>query len=124
MICEKLELTFNGLQIVSENGTVFGLKLTDTLGIWASFPQRSKVIPRKGARSVRRIVKYHFGSGVPYRGVLRSNPASCEIRELNQALFEWEKVYNTIRPHQAPGYLTPQQFLEQYQSKRREDMCH
>ncbi|GAI35385.1 unnamed protein product, partial [marine sediment metagenome] len=33
--------------------------------------------------------------------------ASFEIRELNQALLEWEKVYNTIRPHQSLGYLTP-----------------
>jgi len=31
--------------------------------------------------------------------------ANFEIRELNQALLEWEKVYNTIRPHQALGYL-------------------
>ena len=29
--------------------------------------------------------------------------ASFEFGELNQALFEWEKVYNTIRPHQALG---------------------
>ena len=50
--------------------------------------------------------------------------ANFEIQELNQALLEWEKVYNTIRPHQALGYLTPQQFLEQYQQKRREVMCH
>ena len=50
--------------------------------------------------------------------------ASFEISQLNQALLEWEKVYNTIRPHQALGYLTPQQFLEQYQSKRRGVMCH
>ena len=47
-----------------------------------------------------------------------------ELHELNQALIKWEKVYNTIRPHQALGYLTPQQFLEQYQQKRREVMCH
>ncbi len=50
--------------------------------------------------------------------------ANFEIQELNQALLEWEKVYNTVRPHQALGYLTPQQFLEQYQLKRREVMCH
>ena len=50
--------------------------------------------------------------------------ASFEIRELNQALLEWEKVYNTIRPHQALGYLTPQEFLKQYQHKGREVMCH
>jgi putative transposase len=50
--------------------------------------------------------------------------ANFEIGELNRALLEWEKVYNTIRPHQALGYLTPQQFLEQCQQKRREVMCH
>ncbi len=51
--------------------------------------------------------------------------ASFEIRELNRALLEWEKVYNTIRPHQALGYLTPQEFLGRYhQNQRREVMCH
>ena len=48
--------------------------------------------------------------------------ANFEIQELNWALLEWEKVYNTIRPHQALGYLTPLEFLEQYQQKRREDV--
>ena len=50
--------------------------------------------------------------------------ASFEIPELNKALLKWEEVYNTIRPHQALGYLTPLEFLEQYQQKRREVMCH
>ena len=50
--------------------------------------------------------------------------ASFEIGELNQALLKWEKVYNTVRPHQSLGYLTPQQFLQQYQQKRRGVMCH
>jgi transposase InsO family protein len=36
-----------------------------------------------------------------------------EIPALNQALLAWERTYNTIRPHQALGYLTPQQFLLQ-----------
>ena len=48
-----------------------------------------------------------------------------EIPELNQALLKWENVYNTIRPHQAPGYLTPQQFLKQYQQNKRKGVrCH
>lgn len=33
------------------------------------------------------------------------------IQALNAELREWEKVYNTIRPHQALDYLTPLQFL-------------
>ena len=51
--------------------------------------------------------------------------ASFELLKLNQALLEWEKVYNTIRPHQALGYLTPQEFLGRYQqNQKREVMCH
>jgi transposase InsO family protein len=45
--------------------------------------------------------------------------ASFELSELNRALLKWEEVYNTIRPHQALGYFTPQQFLEQYQQKKK-----
>jgi len=46
---------------------------------------------------------------------------SFEIAELNQALLEWERVYNTIRPHQALGYLTPQEFLDLYQRNKRKE---
>jgi putative transposase len=46
---------------------------------------------------------------------------SFEISELNQALLEWEEVYNTIRPHQALGYLTPKEFLERYYQNRRKE---
>ena len=44
--------------------------------------------------------------------------SNFEIPELNQALLKWENVYNTIRPHQAVGYLTPQRFLKQYQQNK------
>ena len=47
-----------------------------------------------------------------------------EIAELNAALREWEHVYDTVRPHQSLGYLTPQQFLQQYHHNRKEVMCH
>lgn len=36
-----------------------------------------------------------------------------DLAELRAKLLEWEHVYNTIRPHQALGYLTPLKFLEQ-----------
>jgi putative transposase len=42
---------------------------------------------------------------------------SFETDELNKALLKWEYVYNTVRPHQSLGYLTPQKFLEQKFSK-------
>jgi putative transposase len=36
-----------------------------------------------------------------------------EIVPLNKSLLDWELVYNTVRPHQALGYLTPHQYLMQ-----------
>ncbi len=40
------------------------------------------------------------------------NHTSFQMKELNQALLEWEMIYNTVRPHQSLMYLTPKQFLE------------
>ena len=34
-------------------------------------------------------------------------PCSLEMKKLNLELRHWEKIYNTVRPHQALGYLTP-----------------
>ncbi|MGH9358246.1 MAG: integrase core domain-containing protein, partial [Terriglobia bacterium] len=36
-------------------------------------------------------------------------PCSLPITQLNQELQNWERTYNTVRPHQALGYFTPQQ---------------
>lgn len=41
--------------------------------------------------------------------------AGWTLPRLNQQLLEWETVYNTVRPHQALGYLTPEQFIHQWQ---------
>jgi len=35
------------------------------------------------------------------------------VAELNRQALAWEGVYNTVRPHQALGYKTPKQFLEE-----------
>lgn len=48
--------------------------------------------------------------------------SSFELTELRRELLEWEATYNTIRPHQALGYLTPKKFLEQQKGK--EVGCH
>jgi transposase InsO family protein len=34
-----------------------------------------------------------------------------DIQSLNKALYDWEIVYNTVRPHQALDYLTPSKYL-------------
>tara|TARA_Y100000310_G_scaffold3880_1_gene4771 strand:- start:31 stop:1062 length:1032 start_codon:yes stop_codon:yes gene_type:complete len=49
---------------------------------------------------------------------------SLEVAALNQELLAWERTYNTVRPHQALGYLTPHQFVTQWHHPRKEVMCH
>ena len=51
-------------------------------------------------------------------------PFSLEIAALNRELLAWERVYNTVRPHQVLGYLTPAQFLTRWQAQRKEAECH
>jgi transposase InsO family protein len=51
--------------------------------------------------------------------------SSFELVELRAELLDWEKIYNTLRPHQSLGYLTPQEFIRQWQQKSgKEVMCH
>jgi len=51
--------------------------------------------------------------------------SSFELLELRVELSKWERIYNTVRPHQALDYLTPLQFLEQWKQNQREEvMCH
>ena len=38
--------------------------------------------------------------------------SNFEIADLQKELVEWEHTYNTVRPHQALGYLTPWEFLQ------------
>ena len=47
-------------------------------------------------------------------------PYWLELRKLNRELRAWERIYNTVRPHQALAYLTPHQFLQQLSSQRKE----
>jgi len=48
------------------------------------------------------------------------HPCSLEMNQLNRELRQWERVYNTVRPHQSLGYLTPHQFLLRFSSQRKE----
>jgi transposase InsO family protein len=47
---------------------------------------------------------------------------SCawEMKELIRDLRYREHLYNTVRPHQALGYLTPLQFLQRHSPQRKE----
>lgn len=43
-----------------------------------------------------------------------------DLPALRTALLTWEHRYNTLRPHQALGYLTPAQFLDRHFSRKEE----
>ncbi len=36
------------------------------------------------------------------------------VQGLGAAARDWERIYNTVRPHQALGYLTPLEFVQRW----------
>ena len=40
--------------------------------------------------------------------------AEPTVAALGADLLVWETIYNTVRPHQALGYLTPAEFLDRW----------
>jgi len=44
--------------------------------------------------------------------------SSFDLTEIRDELLTWEGVYNTVRPHQALRYVTPLQFLKQWQKSK------
>jgi transposase InsO family protein len=51
-------------------------------------------------------------------------PENWNVGHLNPQLRRWEHIYNTVRPHQALGYLTPLEFLERWESQQKKAECH
>jgi len=47
--------------------------------------------------------------------------SSFDLSELREELLEWEQVYNTVRPHQALGYVIPLKFLKQHKEHSRKE---
>jgi transposase InsO family protein len=75
------------------------------------------VLPPRSPKLNGRVERSHRTHQEEYYEVTDAEP---EIASLRQELAQWEKVYNEVRPHQALGYLTPKEFLEQnglYQPK-------
>ncbi len=44
--------------------------------------------------------------------------SSFDLAQLGRELLQWEQTYNTVRPHQALGYLTPLEFLRQKERRQ------
>jgi hypothetical protein len=63
-----------------------------------------------------RVSPLSSASSMVWRKLSTAGPVRRAPRELRH----WEKIYNTVRPHQSLGYLTPHQFLLQISSQRKE----
>ncbi len=46
------------------------------------------------------------------------NDFSFDIKVLNEELHEWETTYNTVRPNQAIGYLTPLEYITRWKLQK------
>jgi putative transposase len=49
-------------------------------------------------------------------------PMIYTVAGIRAAQSKWEDIYNTVRPHQALGYLTPLQYLQQHRILGKEDV--
>lgn len=56
-------------------------------------------------------------NGTHRREFWQVTDAEPDLDSLRAALLAWETCYNTVRPHQALGYLTPAEWLERRESE-------
>ena len=47
-----------------------------------------------------------------------------DMASLKYPLRNWEKVYNTVRPHRSRGFLIPLQFLRKHYNLKKYPGCH
>lgn len=80
------------------------------------------VLPPRSPKLNGYVERAHRTHTEEFYEVTRS---SFDLAELKGELSEWERIYNTVRPHQSLAYMTPLKLLEQWRkSKREEVMCH
>ena len=113
---ERMPFTVSAIQV--DGGSEFCAQFEDAckaLGIRLFvLPPRSPKLNGHVERAQRTHTEEFYEI---YDGDLDVNP-------LNQALRTWEKVYNTVRPHQSLGYLTPLQFLRKHSTLKKDLVCH
>jgi transposase InsO family protein len=80
------------------------------------------VIPPRSPKLNAYVERAHRTHTEEFYEVIES---SFELRELRGQLLEWERIYNTVRPHQDLDYLTPLQSLQRWKENQREEVrCH
>ncbi len=138
---QPLNLVFSLNDVTDDRGAT---RFAESVRCERQEPTRPAAISARCHHSI--CLKVHTtltrsGTGVPPRSpklngrVERANrthteefyevtPFSLPLAQLNRELLAWERIYNTVRPHQALGYLTPLEFLAQSSSQRKDLLCH
>ena len=63
----------------------------------------------------------HFLDTLEFYKVTES---SFNVAELRGELLEWERTYDTVRPHQSLNYLTPLEFLQCYNKNQGKEVTY
>jgi len=66
------------------------------------------VLPPRSPKLNARVERL---TGTARRAFWACDDGDLDLPALQAALLAWEETYNTVRPHQARGYATPQFFL-------------
>jgi len=93
--------TDNGSEYLKEFDEALGELAMDHYFTYPNCPQQNARVERKIQTS-----QYEYWD---------HRMAGDSLDELNLLADEWNHVYNYVRPHQSLGYLTPAEFLKQWQ---------
>jgi len=67
------------------------------------------------ARKPKQNTYVEVSHGADEREFYRQGNVNKDIEAMNKSLEEWEYIWNNVRPHEALGYLTPEEYLNRIQ---------
>ncbi len=106
IILERMPFKVRALQV--DNGSEYMAEFEEVcqakgLGLFV-LPARSPKLNGRVERAQRTHTEEHW----------ELSQCDTDLKSMRAELREWEIVYNTIRPHQALGYLTPQEYVDNW----------
>ncbi len=108
-ILERMPFTVKAIQV--DNGSEYMAEFEETcqareIRLFV-LPPRSPKLNGHVERAQRTHTEEHW----------ELSSCDTEVEPMRQDLRRWEKVYNTIRPHQALAYLTPLEYVTRWKQQ-------
>lgn len=109
-LLERMPFKVQAIQV--DNGSEFKAEFEDTCqarGVKLFvLPPRSPKLNGRVERAQRTHTEEHW----------ELSAGDTEVESMRRELRQWEEVYNTVRPHQALGYLTPLEYVNNWREKQ------